>query len=192
MLNVRFKTVLFCSILLGIFLINTQYTDADLFAERNIKNNKFVAITLNFSAKNTVNGGVTSYLFKTLGLAPDGYDLGAVRIKKEGSRGFKYHLKAVKTNGDESFCNALNITVLQRNWSQRYSGSLLDMAINSEINNDSPEDWILFVGLDKNSNQTNKLCEFNLEFRTYKISPDEQAGIYAQRKIANSISSGNW
>lgn len=192
MLNVRIKTVLIISILLGIFLFNTQYTDADLFAERIISHNIFSAITLDFSSKNTINGTAIPFLFKTLGLLPDGYDMGAIRIKKNGKLGFKYRIKTVKKNGDDSFCNALNLTVLKRNWSQVFSGRLIDMSIDSEINSDEAQDWIFIVALDKSSNLKNKLCEFDFEFKTYSVNPQDSGGIYAKRVVSNSVSSGSW
>lgn len=193
MLNPKIKGLLAFSVFLSVFLINTQYTDADIFAERNVKNNSFSAAKLNFSAKNTINGGTVTILFKTLGIQPEGYDFGAVKIKNEEGQNLHYLLKAEKTNGDDDFCNALNIQVLRRNWSQRYYGSLMNLVVDSALSNETPEDWIFFVSLDNNnSNLKNKICEFNLSFKTYRNNPDEQGGIFAKRVLNNSVSSSNW
>ena len=57
-------------ILLYIFLSKTNYTDADIFAERKVQNNKFSAITLDFSTKNSFNNGLITSLFSSLGIVP--------------------------------------------------------------------------------------------------------------------------
>lgn len=193
MLNARIKSVLISLILLGVFLINTQYTDADIFAERSVTKNKFSAKTLNFFARNTVNNSATNYLYKTLDILPGGYDLAAVKIKRDGNVNFKYHLKVTKTNGEDELCNNLNLQVLKRNFTQIFSDKLINLAIDSQINNDNPEDWIFFLSFDQNDIALkNKICEFNFDFKTYRNDPNEQGGIFAQRIITNIVSSGNW
>lgn len=192
MLNIRAKSVLVFVMLVGLFLFNTQYTDADIFAERNVANNRFSARTLNFFVKSTVNNNDVNYLYKTTGIIPGGYDLTAAKIKKDADASFKYQLKAVKTNGDDGFCNNLNVSILKRNLSLVYSGNLLTMNLNSQIA-DNPEDWIFLLSFDRNDPVfQNKICEFNFVFRTYRNSPDETGGIYARRIIGNVVSSGSW
>lgn len=192
MLNIRAKSVLVCTMLVGLFLFNTQYTDADIFAERNVVNNRFSAKTMNFFVKNTVNNSDVNYLYKTTGIIPGGYDLTAAKIKKDGDVSFKYQLKAVKTNGDDGFCNSLNIQVLRRNLSMIYSGNLLSMVLNSQIE-DNPEDWIFLLSFDRNEPLfQNKICEFNFNFKTYRNNPNETGGIFAQRIVGNVASSGSW
>jgi len=193
MLNTRLKIILAFSLLLSLFLINTQYTDADLFAERIVQHNLFSVTTIDFSARHSASNGSISYIFRTMGLQPGGFDLGAIKIKKEGKLGFKYHIKTIRTNGDEGFCNALNVQVLQRNMTPKYQGKLVNLSIDSNINDDTPEDWIFFIGLDdKNGALKNKICEFNFYFKTWRNQADEKKGIYAERTINNMISSGNW
>ena len=180
-------------ILLDLFLINTQYTDADLFAERSVKGNKFSITVLNFFARNTVNNNSASYLYKTVGILPDGYDLAAARIKRDGNVSFKYRLRAIKTNGEDALCNNLNLQVLKRNLTKIFSGKLMDLVIDSQINSDDLEDWIFFLSLDqKDAVLKNKICEFSFDFKTYRNNPDEKGGIFAQRTITNVVSSGNW
>ena len=193
MLNVRIKIILVFLLLMSIFLINTHYTDADIFAERLVQRNRFSVTTVDFSVRNSVNNSSISYMFRTIGLQPGGFDLGAVRIKKEGKLSFKYHIKTIKTNGDDGLCNVLNVQVLQRNLTPKYQGKLINLSIDSNISDDPPEDWIIFISLDnKEGVLKNKICEFNLDFKTWRNQPDEKKGIYAERMLSNVISSGNW
>lgn len=193
MLNVRIKSVLISLMLLGIFLINTQYTDADIFAERNVKNNKFSATALNFFAGNTVNNSSASYLYKTIGILPDGYDFEAIRIKRDENFNFKYHLKAIKANGDNALCDSLNLQVLKRDLTKVFSGKLINLSIDSEISTNNREDWIFLLSLDQDdTNLKNKICEFSFDFKTFRINSSEKGGIFAQRIITNIVSSGNW
>lgn len=193
MLNTRIKIILVFSLLISLFLINTYYTDADIFAERMVQHNRLSMTTIDFSARHSANNGSISYIFRTIGLQPGGFDLGAVKIKKEGKLGFKYHIKTVKTNGDDGLCNALNVQVLQRNLTVKYQGKLMNLSIDGEINGDVPDDWIFFIGLDdKGGELKSKICEFNLDFKTWRNQPNETKGIYAERILSNVISSGNW
>ena len=193
MLNTKSKIILVFMLFMSVFLTNTQYTDADIFAERMVQRNLFSITTIDFSSRQSASNGPISYIFRTIGLQPGGYDLGAVRIKKEGKLNFKYHIKAIKTNGNDGLCNALNVQVLQRNLTSKYQGKLMDMSIDSNIDNDTPEDWIFIVDLDdKNQALQSKICEFNLNFRTWRTEVDEKKGIFAERILSNVISSGNW
>lgn len=193
MLSLRVKIIFIFLICLGLFLINTSYTDADLTAERSVVGNRFVAIVLNFFAQHTATNATVTALFHTTGIVPGGFEIATTRIRKDGLLGFKYRLKAEKVSGDDAFCNALQIQTLHRNLSTKYTGPLMGMNINSEITNTSPEDWIFMVSLDDtNSALKGRLCEFNITFKTWNTDPDSTKGIFAQRKLTNVISSGNW
>ena len=193
MLSLRIKIIFIFLICLGLFLITTSYTDADLTAERSVLGNRFVAIVLNFFAQHTATNATVTSLFHTTGIVPGGFELASTRIRKDGQLGFKYRLKTEKISGDDAFCNALQIQTLHRNLSTKYSGPLMGMNINSEITNTTPEDWIFLVSLeDTNSALKGRLCEFNITFKTWNTDPDSVKGIFAQRKLTNIISSGNW
>jgi hypothetical protein len=193
MLSQKIKRLALFSMMLCIFLINTRYTNADIFAERIVSHNKLSVVSLDFSARNSFNNGPLTSLFHSLGIQPTGFDLGATRVKAEGRTNFKFSLKANQTNGDVSFCNSLHIKVLSRSFFSIYSGPLSDLAVTSAFGNFDPKDFIFFVSLDDNADALkNKICEFNLDFKTYRNSPDETGGIYARRVISNVISSGSW
>lgn len=193
MVNQRIKNLAFFLVLLGIFLIKTSYTDADIFAERNISRNKFSFIAVDFSARSSFNNSIITSLFSSLGMQPSGFDLGAARVNAETDIKFKYRLKAVKTNGDDLFCSRLQVKTFNRDFQQVFSGSLLGLFSTSEFTNTNPKDYIFFISLDeKDPALKSKICEFNFDFKTFRHNPDEQGGIFARRSISNVISSGNW
>jgi hypothetical protein len=179
-------------LVLALFLLNTSRTDADLFAERIVRSNHFSATTLSFSQRHTANNSYINQLFRTINIQPEGFDLGAVRIKKDGKLNFKYRLKTIKTNGDNSFCQALTLDVMQKGI-YKYQGKLMDFIFDSNINDSQPQDWIFFIGLtDDNISLKNKTCEFNFYFKTWRNDPESKKGFYAERSLYNIISSGSW
>lgn len=193
MLNAKFKFILLFILFLGVFLLNTQYTDADIFAERNVRNNSFRAASINFFVKNSVNNASLENLYKTIGIVPQGYDFGAVKVKRDGGIALKYILRTVKTNGDGNFCNGLSLQVLKRNLTSVYNGSLMNLSLEATLTDDNVTDWIFLVGLDDSGSELkNKICEFNIEFKTYRNNPTENSGIFARRILTNVISSGAW
>ena len=193
MINRRIKRLALFSIFLYVFLINTKYTSADIFAERMVRNNNFTTISLDFFTKASHNNNQLTNLFHTLGIQPGGFDLGAVRINANAGDGFKYRAKTVVVNGDSSFCEALKVEVYDRKFNEKFSGRLVDLSLDSQVEKGEMKDFIFLVSLDNNQESIkNKICEFNFDFKTYRDNPDEQGGIFAQRKVENIISSGNW
>lgn len=180
-------------ILLYLFLIKTGYTDADIFAERTVSHNKFSALAIDFSIKNSFNNTTINSLFYSLGIVPSGFDLGALRLKANENNKFNYRVRTITTNGDDLFCKSLRVKIFDRNFFQIYNGSLTDLSFSSRFINSNPKDFIFFISLDdQNSELKNKICEFNFDFKTYRDNPDEPGGIFAQRLINNVISSSSW
>ncbi len=194
MSNIRTKFALICLISLGLFLIFTGYTDADLFAERNVARNILRAITRNIFALTTTNSSPLDQGFLVTGILPNGFDAKTFRIKKDEQDRLQYAIKAIKTNGDENLWNELTVDVLDGSLNKKYSGKLSQMSISSVITSNEPDDWIAIMRFDKSdANLKNKLCEFDITIRTWKVNvDDEPKGIYAQRKLRNSVSTGNW
>jgi len=192
MLTARTKIILIIVLFTALFLIHTDRTAADLVAERTVRKNNFTATTLSFSQNHTANNLPISLLFKTNGLQPGGFDVGAVRIKKEGKLNFQYRLKVIKTGGNDELCQALKIQVMQKG-SFKFQGRLLDLVIDANVDNNQPQDWIFFIGLDDNGgNLRSKSCEFDFNFKTWRNHPDERKGFYAERSLSNNILSGTW
>lgn len=129
-----------------------------------------------------------------MGLLPGGFDIKAVRIKKDGRMSFKYHMKAVKKAGDDILCNSLNIEVFPKGGGVKYQGNLMNLSINSTISDQGIDNWIFLLSLDDdNINLKNKSCEFELVVNTYRNNPNENPyGFRATRSLYNNIIAGNW
>ncbi len=193
MLNGRARFILLFFVFFEVFLITTQYTDADLSAERIVSQNKLVSIVINLFSQNTASNIPLTNLFRTTSLRPGGFDLGSIRIQNDGRSTIKYAFKTVKVNGDEVFCRGLKLRALHRDFSTKFDGSLLDFTFSSTVVDKTPEDLIFVISLDDNAAQfKNKLCEFNFVVRSYRNSPNETGGGFAERKINNIVSSGSW
>lgn len=193
MLRPGIKRLAIFVMLLYIFVIKSGYTSADIFADRIVRNNRFSATSVDFSTRSSFNDSTVISLFHSLGIQPGGFDIGAVKVRAETDTKFKYRLKVIKTNGDDYFCNRLQVGVFNRNLTNITGGSLTNLFLTSSFANMAAKDYIFFVSLDEDSpSLKNKICEFSLDFRTYKNSPDEKGGIFAERIINNVVSSGEW
>lgn len=194
MLSLKTKIIFVIIILIAFFLEHTETTSADIFAERVISKNRYQVTTLSFSDRQTSNNTQIFNLFNVSGFLPGGFDVRAVRVKKDGKLNFKYHIKAIKKAGDDTFCQALNIEVLPKSGVTKYKGPLLALSLDAEISNTIQDDWILFISLDNNNNNLmNKSCEFDLLFNTFHNQPDENpVGFHAERTLTNTVLSGNW
>lgn len=191
MLSKSLKIFALFLILLYIFLDQLGYTAADIFAERTVSRNKISAITLDFSTLSSSQESGIAKLFDS-SFQPGGFDLKAIRIKGMASNDFKYRIKAVKTGGDDLLCNNLEVEILNRRFSRKFSGRLLDLDLAAE-NDNNLQDWIFMISLDSNDPELkNKSCQFDLDIKTYHDNPAESGGIYAQRILSNNISTGTW
>lgn len=193
MLSSRARIIFVILLLIANWLVRTNITSADVFAERMVRNNTLEATTLSFTELHTARNSRISTLFSVADLQPSGFEVRAVRIKNDGKMNIKYTVAADKTGGDTTFCNAL-VLEATRNRQVVYNGPLLSFNGTSTLNSTSKDDWIFFVGLDTNTSALkNKGCDFNFVFNSYKDTPQEQrAGFYAAGVVANSVESGNW
>ena len=191
-MNTRILATLFLVILIGSGLMYTEATDADLSAELMAKGNSLRATTLEFSNRDTANETRSNSLFNTSGLLPDGFDVKAIRVKKDGQENFKYSLAIQNTFGDDLLCNELQLEVWHSGESI-YNDKLLNFNINSTIDNQGKDDWIFFISLPKNDkNLSLKFCEFDFKFSTFHNNPNEIGGFSDQKSLKNRITSGSW
>ena len=182
----------------GIFLIIlgltifTGATSSDMYDTQIIEGNRFSTTTLDFSQRDTSNNQPVSTLFNLTGIIPGGFKVEGVRVKKDGKMGFRYKISTVKTAGNDNFCEALELTILQ-DWQIKYQGSLLDFSYNSDMRDKKTDDFIYYVKLtDNNVSLVNTSCDFNFVFKTWKVDPDEQGGFFDQEILNNHITSGFW
>ncbi|OIO18199.1 hypothetical protein AUJ29_00385 [Candidatus Kuenenbacteria bacterium CG1_02_38_13] len=191
-LSVRSQIVFTTLLILGLFLLNTGHTDADIFAERTVRGNAFTATTLDFSQRHSANNSQLNLMFNTQGYLPEGFDLRGLRIKKEGKMDFRYRIKTVIKNGDTNFCNSLSLQLIQ-NWQAKYQGRLVDLNIDAAIPTSGIENWIAYLNLENNDARLkNKTCEFDFVFKAYRTNPDIKTGFWAEKVVNNNVSSGTW
>ncbi len=189
----RFKLVLMIVLLTGFVLLKTGRTDADLIAERRQQNNSFAATTLSFSNRNTANFDAVTWFFTTDHLKPDGYDVRALKVQRDGKMDFNYTIQAQKKSGDDALCNALELTVM-KDWQEVYKGNLFTPNIKRSLAGGGSDDLVFVIKLTKNDvSLRQKQCDFSFEMHTYKNSPDEpEKGLYARQELQNSIKTGIW
>ena len=193
MLSSRAKIIFVILLLIANWLVRTNITSADVFAERRVVNNILVATTLSFSELHTARNSRISTLFSVSGIQPGGFEVKAIRIRNDGKMNLKYTARVQKIGGDTTFCNTL-ILESTRNKQPIYNGPLLSFDGTSPLKNNEKDDWVFFVDLEQNSaSLQNKMCEFNFIFSSYKNDPQEQRmGFFAEGAVANTIESGNW
>ena len=193
MLKKIVKRICLICVFLYVFLINSQYTDADIFAERIIKDNSFSAISLDFKTKSSFNNYNIDNLFYVAGALPYGFDVEALKIENVSSRNFNYNIKTVKKGGDDFLCSNLYLEILSKNFKSQYKGPLIEFSLNSEMLQESPENYIFFIGLDEDDTDLkDKTCNFDFYIKSYRKTPSEVGGVFAERKINNIISTSTW
>jgi len=188
----RTKLLLISILFLGLILINTERTDADLVAERRQRDNTFSATTLSFSNRNTANFNVVNWFFTTDHLQPNGYDLHALRVQKDGEMEFNYDIRVINTNKD-ILCDSLELTVL-KDFQEVYKGALSATHIERSISKEGFDDLIFIVKLKSNeASLRQKQCNFTFSMKTYKNNPDEkEGGLWARQELQNSVKTGMW
>lgn len=188
MLNNRTRFSLALTLLIGLFLINTSYTDADLFAQRTVNQNRFSMSTLSFLSRNTATNQDQSRLFDINGIVPGGFAVDSFRIKNDGKLNFNYRLKGSMVGGDNLFCQSLQL-VLIRDKNQVQS-SLVDLVYDSSIGTNESQDWVVYVKFDNHDLVLrNKICQFDLVLRSWRNDPNSTGGIFAQKQLSSFISS---
>lgn len=189
----RFKLVLLIVLLTGFVLLKTGRTDADLIAERRQQNNSFAATTLSFSNRNTANFDTVTWFFTTDHFMPGGYDVRALKVRRDGKMDFNYSIQAQKKSGDDLLCNALELTIM-KDWQEVYKGNLLATNIQRSLPDNGTDDLIFVIKLMKNdASLRQKQCDFSFEMHTYKNTPDEpEKGLFARQELQNSIKTGLW
>lgn len=175
-----------------VLLVFTQATDADLFDQEIIPGHTWSALTLDFSQRDTANNLPLSLLFNISGLQPDGFQVRSVRIKKDGSLDFHYRILSVKTAGNDPLCDSLLITIM-KDWQIISEGHLVDLSLDLNIDGRDRDDLIFFLSLEDDTiSLTNKVCDFNLVFKTWREYPENTSGFTDEEVLENHVSTGSW
>lgn len=179
--------LLFLLFMLSLILVSP--TNADFVFKKTIKNNQFSATTLDFSKLKTSNNSNVESLFNINGILAGGYQVDSLRIKNQGSAQFNYVLSFEKINGDDVFCQNLEINLIKDGQSQ-YNGLLVDLNLNSNLNsNQSFSDWLVYLKLKDNYLSSKpEFCDFNLVINSFN-DPNQKSGFKYKRLISNHVSS---
>lgn len=193
MRSLRIELISCFALLLGLFLLHTGYTSADIFAERRVTAS-IRATTLAMGVLHSANNRPADRLFTIDDMVPDGFDVAALRVKKLGKMGFTYRISPHDMSGDIELCEALNIEVWKKT-EVVYTGKLQDMIVDSTLTTTKPDDWIFLASLGSDGNSLkNKSCTFDIRFKTYKGNAVEAlTGFFSRRYIRNTVSTAqNW
>ncbi|GIW62510.1 MAG: hypothetical protein KatS3mg090_0336 [Patescibacteria group bacterium] len=194
MLNFRIKLALICLFIVGCILLVSEYTSADLVAERIVKSNSFKTTTLNFGSINTANFSPLSFLFTVSGLQPSGFEIRAVKIINQGQMRFNYRISSKITGGNNQLCDELSLRLYNQSFNEKYNGKLKDFYFDSELDKSESEFWIFYLSLPDNAGSSlkNKTCEFDIIFKSWRNYPTQEGGFSALRVLSNNISTGSW
>jgi len=194
MLNTRTQVMLGIIMLMGLWFLKTDLTSADLVAERKISGNKFSITTLSFVNIHTANFQQLINFFTTEGIVPGGFDARTVRIEKDGELDVKYSLQVVKRGGDDILCNSLDLSIIRRDLTEIYNGTLMNLSVQDTLSDGDLEEWVIFLSLNTGDEELKlKDCSFDLYMRTYRNEPGEKiTGIHATRTLKSDITSGSW
>lgn len=179
---------------LGLWMLKTHATSADLVAERKVQGNHFSITTLSFINIHTANFSQLVSFFNTSGIVPGGFDARTVRIEKDGKMDVQYSLQAIERGGNDAFCKTLDLQIVRRDLSEIYNGKMVNLSLQDTLQDGDIEEWVIFISLsDSTESLKQKQCDFDLYFRTYRNSPGEEfKGIYAKRTLTSTITSGTW
>ena len=91
-----------------------------------------------------------------------------VKVIDQGSLDFQYTVHAEKTDGDDNFCNALNLEALLEGATQ-YSGNPLGFASSSIVYSTSTDEWEFIVSLPEGV-YTEGSCSFTFIFSGWQTN----------------------
>ena len=180
-------------IVLFMLLIMSGDTNAIFIAKRAVIDNIFSVISLDITTRKSFNNEIRSKLFDDEGFLPGGFDVASIKVKNDSDHNIKYNVRVEIANGDIGLCDALHAKVYSSDMTLKYSGTLTDMYFNSSLGARDSFGFIFLLSFDSfDSSLTEKMCEFDIDVKTYRNDPNEGTGIYAQRYVGNTITTGNW
>ena len=169
------------------------FTDADLSAESRVRGNTINASTLSISLRNSVNNSPASSFFHSTGFQPQGFDVGAIRLKNDGKIQSYYYLKS-EFPTPTPLCTNLDLKITDRNMQTIYDGKLISLNQRSDtILGTAPKDLIFFLMLNSSNNDLkNQVCSFRIAVQTKDTITSSKQGFYSRKYLDSVITSGTW
>jgi len=170
------------------------YTAADLLADRTIQGNSISMISIDIASAYSYKNDARERLFSSVGFLPNGFDIASIKIENTSTMdAFHYTIRPDFEDEDMSFCNALNLKAYDKDMGLLANGRLVDFYMDSRFIGSNVESIIFMLSFDDDKEALkNKTCDFNLIIKTYRKDPNETGGIYAQRIMGNTVTSGTW
>ncbi|MDO8497767.1 MAG: hypothetical protein Q7S61_04445 [bacterium] len=193
MVEKKVKTALGILILFYLFMSSALFTDADLSAESRVRGNTINASTLSISLRNSVNNSPASSFFHSTGFQPQGFDVGAIRLKNDGIIQSYYYLKT-ELPTPSPLCTTLDLKITDRNMQTIYEGKLASLNQRSDlILGTAPKDLIFFLMLNSATNDLkNQICSFRIAVQTKDTITPSKQGFYSRKYLDSVITSGTW
>ncbi|MCR4330124.1 MAG: hypothetical protein NUV65_06300 [Candidatus Roizmanbacteria bacterium] len=185
--NVHTKVALVLILVMGIFLMRTQRTSADIFDEETISGNKFAATTLEISTRNSATFDKETSFFQLSGMKNGGFAVRGLRIKKDGKMNFHYHLSSHTNSESGNLCHVLTVSLYDKTFHQIYSGGLTSFQMDRDIDSSGLDEWIVLLALNTDLTGSSHLCNFDIVIKTYRVSADEKGGFYDKKILQNTI-----
>lgn len=159
---------------------------ASFFDQEQSLTNTFSVTTLDFSLSSLAE-------FSPDTINPNDISSRTISIIKNGIEDFKYNIQAVKTSGDDNFCNALEVEA-KLDGITKYNGSLMSLNLSPLIEITSgQDDWEFIVSFnDTSASLQNKTCEFDFIFQGWQLNSDTTWGFDDEEIISSTINSDYW
>ena len=188
-----FNLFKFLFLFAGISLLLTDVTDADLIDKKTLTDNQLNATTLDFSNLNTINNQNQQILFDIKGILPNGFTLNTFRLKNTGESNIKYQLNFRLIDGDQNFCQNLDLKLTQEN-TQKFQGKLTDLNIEiPQVSNNQSNDWIFMLALNHDDvSIKSKSCNFAIDIFGWQTNQPKNLGFSHQRSLIGQVTSGDW
>ena len=181
------KVALILIVLLGIFLLRTQKTSADIFDEATIHGNMLTATTLEISARNSATFTKETFFFQISGIKKGGFDVKGLRIKNDVKMNFHYRMSSRINSESGNLCHELTLSIYNRVFYQIYSGELSIFFVDRDIDSSGADEWIVMLAHDSDEPGDSKLCNFDIVIKTWRTSVDEQGGFYDEKILQNTV-----
>jgi hypothetical protein len=180
------KSLILLLPIIGLILLNSNYTNADLIDEVSVNANTLKATTLSISIQNTIDNTQKPYIFNINKFQKGSLDATTIRIRNTGKEKTKYFLNINSINNNE-VCQQPTLKILKDD-KIIYSDKIINLNLEmSEINSNEKNDLIFLLSLNENINQNSPTpCEYQLNINT-KINPQLNQGLFDSKKIASQI-----
>ena len=185
--NAHTKVALILILLLGIFLMRTQKTSADIFDEETVRGNTFTATTLEVSTRNSATFDKEYSFLQLSGMKKGGFTVRGLRIKKDGKMNFHYRMSTHVNSESGNLCHILTVSLYDRAFHQIFSGALTNLSMDRDIDSSGVDEWIVLLALNSDSTGNSHQCNFDIVIKTWRTSADEKGGFYDKKILQNTI-----